>query len=170
MPKISAVKREYNLPEIGQSVGGAVVRRFAIQHKVVKRYRKYDFPFSFTLEGKGGVSKLSRMLRGRHIVYSPYGNPYACEAELEKSGSGNRHVIRGVIHCERVFTKKNPKPISDIAYVNCYVRQSTAEKRTKGTPYTVVPKMLGNRKVIWCVVDPTKVEVDFNLYHPEEVK
>ena len=58
------------------------IHRVQIEHIVLERYKRYEFPIKITVECKDedNLQNVSRYLldQGHKIVNSQYGNPYDC--------------------------------------------------------------------------------------------
>lgn len=125
MPSPSSFLRGFNLKR-GVSIGGGwKIEKTSIQHKVIERYKKYEFPMKISLVSKNNTSSAKEYLHHftshSKIINSQYGNPYRCTIGffflknifIEKKGkwtiyskSNDRGVTRVVLKAKGVGIRK----------------------------------------------------------------
>lgn len=114
MPTPSEFRKAFRLGE-GEEVGAlGRVAACTVGHEVKKRYERYDFPTTLTLElapGRGGRGPSARQIEaavrahagGPQLVYSSYGSPYSCSIASVKVSKleGEEATVRLLGRAER---------------------------------------------------------------------
>lgn len=111
MPNPEKVKKAWGLPEQGEIVGNFKILSAYVGHIPIQKYREYEFPINYIIEGNGDLTKIRKIFKSgkEAIVYTSYGNPYNCEIEsinIERV-SRDKYRITGQGFCTRNY--KLPK-------------------------------------------------------------
>lgn len=83
MPSPYAFLRGFKLRK-GVQIGGWKIEKIFIQHTVIERYNKYEFPIKIYLKAVHGSSQINAKTALKQytfhfkIINSQYGNPYKC--------------------------------------------------------------------------------------------
>jgi hypothetical protein len=116
MPSPRAFANAFGIKVNKVEIDSCSLSDFKIGHDVIKRFRTYQFPMTFTFTSKNDItSDKSDMLvvalqvwfKDCKIVLSQYGNPYKCTITDIKASDpeGNKVTLTAMGHGERIFSK-----------------------------------------------------------------
>lgn len=100
MPDPAAFRKAFHLtPFTTWSRRQHTLLHIQIQHIQVERYRWYQFPLQLTIRSTASAATLARDFRAwvsrPRVVYSRYGNPYACSiGHVQVQATAKPHLYR----------------------------------------------------------------------------
>lgn len=114
MPSLTAFHRGFKI-ETGMNIQGYALQELSIDHIVISRYHRYEFPIvmvfipsSSATSSSSLLQALKRLVQGnKRIIYSEYGSPYECSfgtPVVKEHGEDGDVIIESRGTAVRVYT------------------------------------------------------------------